>query len=44
MKAVIFCRVSTKEQGEEGHSLKAQLNATKEYCEKKAITLRYLYK
>ncbi|QED23015.1 recombinase family protein [Candidatus Deianiraea vastatrix] len=39
MKAVIFCRVSTKEQGEEGHSLKAQLNATKEYCEKKGFEL-----
>ena len=38
-KAVIFCRVSTKEQVEGGHSLVAQLNATKEYCSKKGFEL-----
>ena len=39
MKAVIFCRVSTKEQGEEGHSLEAQLNATRNIVIKKVLKL-----
>ena len=33
MKAVIFTRVSSKEQ-EEGHSLKAQLKRLQEYCQR----------
>lgn len=37
-KAVIFCRVSTKEQ-EDGHSLDAQLGSNIEYCDKNNLTV-----
>ena len=36
MKAVILARVSTKEQ-EEGHSIDAQINRLRNYCERKEL-------
>lgn len=32
MKAVIFARVSTLEQEQDGHSIDAQINKLREYC------------
>lgn len=43
MKAVILARVSTKEQ-EEGHSISAQIERLKEYCDRKNLTLLKTYK
>lgn len=36
MKAVILCRISTREQ-QEGHSIKAQRKRLEEYCQKKDL-------
>lgn len=38
MKAVILARVSTREQ-EEGHSIDAQVNRLRKYCEKKELEI-----
>lgn len=37
-KAIIFARVSSKEQ-EEGHSLEAQIERLREYCKRKNLTI-----
>ncbi len=33
MKAILYARVSTKKQADEGFSLRQQLEALREYCE-----------
>src|SRR5918994_6703135 len=33
MKAALYCRVSTEEQGNKGYSLRQQLEALREYCQ-----------
>ena len=38
-KAVIFARVSTKEQAEEGYSLSAQVRLLKDYSTKKGLNV-----
>jgi site-specific DNA recombinase len=38
MKAVLFCRVSSKEQEETGYSLPAQEKLLKSYCDKQGFT------
>ncbi len=34
IRVVIYCRVSTEEQAEEGYSLQAQIDQAKEYCKR----------
>lgn len=39
MKAVIFARVSTQEQAQEGYSIEAQLKNNREYCKKNDLAI-----
>ena len=43
MKAVLYARVSTKEQAEEGFSLSAQVHLLKDYAEKKNVFIKKEY-
>lgn len=43
MKSVIYCRVSTEDQEKEGTSLKTQLAACQEYCQKKGYEVTKSY-
>ena len=40
MKAIIFARVSTKEQMEEGHSIPAQQERMRQYCKAKGLEIK----
>ena len=42
LKAVVFARVSTREQ-EEGYSIEGQLNRIKQYCERKQLPILATY-
>lgn len=44
MKTIIFTRVSTKEQADEGYSLEAQEKLLKEYAEKRQLKITKTYK
>ncbi len=39
MKAVIFARVSTQEQEQDGHSIDAQINKLRDYCSRHALEI-----
>jgi site-specific DNA recombinase len=39
MRAVIYARVSTEEQAEEGHSIDAQLRIVREFCAHRGWTI-----
>ena len=39
MKAVIFARVSTQEQAQEGYSIESQIERLTEYCKKHNFTI-----
>ncbi len=39
MKAIIFARVSTAEQEQEGHSIEAQINKLRDYCHKQSLEI-----
>ncbi len=41
--AIIFCRVSTKEQAEEGYSLQSQAKLLQEYADKHGLTVERRY-
>ena len=43
-KCIIFCRVSSKEQEETGYSLPAQEKYLKEYCYKKEMNIKKVFK
>jgi DNA invertase Pin-like site-specific DNA recombinase len=43
MKAVIYCRVSTREQGKSGLGLQAQLDAVMEFCQAESIEVTAQY-
>lgn len=44
MKAIIYARVSTEEQGKEGYSLDAQIEACRQYCKMKGWEVVKEYK
>jgi site-specific DNA recombinase len=44
MKAIIFARVSTKEQMQEGHSIPAQVGKMRQYCAAKGFEIKKEYK
>jgi len=43
MKAAIYCRVSTDNQEAEGTSLQTQLQACREYCQRKGYEKAYRF-
>src|SRR3989344_2619235 len=43
-RAVLYCRVSSREQEETGYSLEAQEKLLKEYAEKKGFSIVKIYK
>ena len=42
-KAIIYCRVSTKEQADEGNSLSTQQKLCREYCKSKGYNVEDVY-